>query len=62
MSSSWFNFFLQHYDVFLQVAGDFSKFRHRACTLDLNSCHLAHGTAPFGPIEGQQLLMDVYCV
>ena len=28
----WFNFFLQLCDVFLQVAGVFSKFRSRACT------------------------------
>ena len=48
-------FFLQHYDVFLQVAGVFSKFRPKACTStyrsEPDSCRLAYGTAPFGPIE-----------
>ena len=57
-------FFLQRYDVFLQVACVFSKFRPRACTyrLDPDSCRLAYGTAPFGPIECKQLLLDVSCV
>ena len=52
-------FFLQRYDVFLQVACVFSKFRPRACTyrLDPDSCRLAYGTAPFGPIECKQLLL-----
>ena len=53
-------FFLQHYDVFLQVAGDFSKFRPRVCT-EPNSCCLAYGTALFGPIECKQLLMNLSC-
>ena len=52
-------FFLQRYDVFLQVGCVFSKFRPRACTyrLDPDSCRLAYGTAPFGPIECKQLLL-----
>ena len=39
------------------------KFRPRACTyrLDPDSCSLAYGTTPFGPIEYQQLFMDVSC-
>ena len=58
------NFFLQHYGVFLQVPGVFSIFRPRACTYrsEPDSCRLAYGTAPFGPIECKQLLMDVPCV
>ena len=58
------NFFFQHYDVFLQVAGAFSKFRPRACNYSSKpySCRLAYGTARFGPIECKQLLMDVPCV
>ena len=57
-------FFLQHYGVFLQVPGVFSIFRPRACTYrsEPDSCRLAYGTAPFGPIECKQLLMDVPCV
>ena len=57
-------FFLQNYDVFLQVAGVFFKFRPRACTYcsEPDSCSLAYGTAPSGPIEYKQLLMDVSCV
>ena len=44
---------------FLQVAGVSSKFRPMACTYrsDPYSC-LAYGTAPFGPIECKQLLME----
>ena len=51
-------------DVFFQVAGVFCKFRPRACTyrLDLYSCCVAYGPAPFGPIECKQLLMYVSCV
>ena len=58
------NFFLQHYGVFLQVPGVFSIFRPRACTYrsEPDSCRLAYGTAPFGPIACKQLLMDVPCV
>ena len=57
-------FFLQHYGVFLQVPGVFSIFRPRACTYrsEPDSCRLAYGTAPFGPIACKQLLMDVPCV
>ena len=29
---------------------------------DPDSCSLAYGTSPFGPIECKQLLMDVSCV
>ena len=29
---------------------------------DPDSCRLAYGTSPFGPIECKQLLMDVSCV
>ena len=48
-------FFLQHYDVFLQVAGVFFKFRPRAFTYcsEPKSCCLAYGTALFGPVETQ---------
>ena len=55
---------LQHYGVFLQVPGVFSIFRPRACTYrsEPDSCRLAYGTAPFGPIACKQLLMDVPCV
>ena len=50
-------FFLLRYDVFLQVAGAFFKFRPRAHTycLEPDSCSLAYGTAQFGPIECKQL-------
>ena len=48
------------------MAGVFwrAKFRPRACTYrsEPDSCRLAYGTAPFGPIERKQLLMDVSCV
>ena len=50
-------FFLQHYDVFLQVPGVFSKFRPRACS-EPDSCCLAYGTAPFGPIDCKQAIMN----
>ena len=35
-----------------EVAGVFSKFRPRVCTYrsEPDSCRLAYGTAPFGPI------------
>ena len=58
------NFFLQHYEVFLQVAGGFSKLRPRASTyrLDPYSCCLAYCTAQFGPIECKQLFLNVSCV
>ena len=57
-------FFLQHYGVFLKVPGVFSIFRPRACIYrsEPDSCRLSYGTAPFGPIECKQLLMDVPCV
>ena len=57
-------FFLQHYDVFLQMPSFFSIFRPRACTYrsEPDSCRLAYGTTPFGPIECKPLLMDVSCV
>ena len=49
-------FFIHHYDAFLQVAVNFSKFRPIACTYrsDPDSCRLAYGTTTFGPIEGKQ--------
>ena len=52
-----FNFFLQHYDVFLQVPGVFSIFWPRACTYCLapNSCHLAYGITLFCSIACQSL-------
>ena len=66
LSARWFNFLLRSHDVFLQVAvsGTFSKFRHKTCTfcLDPHSCLSAYGTALFGPIECEQLLLDVSCV
>ena len=57
-------FFIHHYDAFLQVAVNFSKFRPIACTYrsDPDSCRLAYGTTPFGPIECKQILTDVSCV
>ena len=66
---TWFNFFLQHYDVLLQVAGVFSKFRPRVSQgmyLSLGPILLPLllecGTALFGPIECKQLLTNVSCV
>ena len=63
---SWFLFFsntMTFFSKWLSVAGVFSKFRPRACTYRWDrvpySCPLAYGTAPFGPIECKQLLLDV---
>ena len=61
------DFFLQQHGVFIQVTGAFSKFRPRASTYhsypdSCQCCHLAYGTALFGPIECKQLLLDVSCV
>ena len=47
----WFNFFLQHYGVFLQVPYVFYIFRPRACTYrsEPYSCSLAYDTALIAP-------------
>ena len=64
MSQMYDFFFVQHYDVFLQVAGVFSKLGARACTnrSDPDSCRLTCGTAQFRPVECKQLSMNVSCV
>ena len=67
-NKKWFILFsltLWIHDVFLQVVVIFSNLRPRPCTYlsDPDFCRLAHGKAPFGPIECQQLLwMRLWCI
>ena len=64
-STTWFKYFSTTlYDVFLHMAGVFSKFRPRACTCrsEPYSCLLAYGRAQFGPFECKFINECVLCL